>query len=581
MQKTFKVWTKVFFIVLVALIPTLIITVYSALSFQKASITEKALSLTNLCEGFLNEQRLIVRSARDILTAISLTETVQEEKYGLLSSYFVDLMNLYPDYAVFLATDSSGLVVSSGVNKTGYSLADRDYLIRALSTNEFSMSSFLFSRSTGLPAIVFSLPVTSKTGTVSVLVATYALERYGKELSLTRLSDSKIILEVFDRYGQRLFTNSKNPLDVLGHPVSLDLFSLAKKHNNTASFVASLENSKYLVSVGSLNYNDQEMYITLRTSYPDVLLEAGFPVVQVLLLMFVACFAAFALSLQLARRLLVDRIERLTEFVENLAEGDFGVRSGMNTAHDEITDLMIAFNHMAAVLEERTNQADDILAEKEILLVELQKRVSDNLQLLSSIVSLQIDYASDSGIKRALMTTHSRIMALSMVYETIYRYTDIEKVSIKEYCTGLCDFLVSLYSDIGTYVVCTVSGIDVNVRIERALPIALIVNELVSNALLHAFRPEKDGFISITFSNMNEGLIQMTIEDNGVGMESSIEQTETLGFEMIQALVSQINGSIVVEGSAEGTLIRVFFPQDIPIDFNKIKKPDMAPFLVR
>lgn len=571
MQRTFKVWKKVFFIVLVALIPTLIITVFSALSFRRSSITEKELYLTNLCEGFVNEQRLIVRSAQDMLTAISQTETVKEGKHDMLSLYFEDLMSLYPDYAVFLATDSSGIVVSSGINKIGYSLADREYLARAISTDEFSISSFIFSRSTGLPVIAFALPVRENSGKKLVLIATYSLKWYVEELSLTRLPDSNTILEIFDRYGQRLFSSSRNPLDVLGYPVLPEVFSLAKNKKDTKSFVASVGDFDYLVSAGTLLYNDQEIYVTVRTSYSDVLFEAGFPVVRVILLMLIACFAAFALSMKLARSLLVNRIERLTEFAGNLAEGDLGVRSGMNTAHDEISDLMIAFNEMATALEDRTIEANTILAEKELLLVELQKRVSDNLQLLSSIISLQIDYAIGSGTKRALMTTHSRIMALSMVYETIYWFTDIERVAVQEYCTGLCDFLVSLYSDIGTYVVCSVSGIDVNLRIDRALPVALIVNELVSNALLHAFRPEKDGFISITFSKTPEGLIQMTIVDNGIGMESSIEQTETLGFEMIKALVSQINGSIAVEGTAGGTQVRVVFPPDKTIEIKKSK----------
>ena len=115
----------------------------------------------------------------------------------------------------------------------------------------------------------------------------------------------------------------------------------------------------------------------------------------------------------------------------------------------------------------KTGRGIGAIEEKEKLLLELKKRVADNLQLLSSIVHLQQIHATDEPVKKALQTTHSRIMALSMVYETLFRFSDVESIVMQEYCTGLCDYLVSLYSEIGSKVQCSVSGIDISLSIEE------------------------------------------------------------------------------------------------------------------
>ncbi|HPS43990.1 MAG TPA: hypothetical protein PK542_05845, partial [Treponemataceae bacterium] len=118
MQRKVQIRTKIFLITLVAVIPTVVIALYFALFYQRAYINEKATQIANLCEGFTNEQRLIVRNAEETLLAISQTQAVQERDYGVLNTYLQDLMKVYPDYAVLLVTDSSGTVIASGVNKT-------------------------------------------------------------------------------------------------------------------------------------------------------------------------------------------------------------------------------------------------------------------------------------------------------------------------------------------------------------------------------------------------------------------------------------------------------------------------------
>lgn len=560
MRKKVRIWTKIFFIVLVALVPTILFTVYTAFSFRSRYLGQATNEMSRLCEVYVSEQRLIVQNAYQMLLSISRTPTVQQHEYAYLNSYFRELMVLNVGYAVILMTDESGTVIASGVNLAGYSLSDREYFNRTLSSGKFTVGSYIISRSTGLPAITYSLPVKDRNNETFILIATYALDMYPGQLSISTLP-ADAVLEIFDASGKRLFSTDLNDRLGYGEPVHPDLFSRALKYTGASAGVSSIGGNQYLLALNSLTYNGQSLHVSVRRPYKLILAESTRPLIRTLSIMLVALVSAMLLALYLARRLFVNRIERLTEYTEHLAAGNLTVRSVMNRAPDELTELMNSFNKMAQALEERNAMNVQVLEEKEALLRELRKRVSDNLQLISSLVSLQIDHTSAEETKRSLMTAHARVMAMSLVYETLFKFSDVEQVQFKRYAAGLGDFLVSLYADIGSSISVQVGGMDVSVGIDLALPLGLILNELVSNSILHAFPPGRKGYISIVFSRVSASHLQMEIIDDGIGFEKDIRESETLGYEMIEGLVHQVRGELVVDSGAGGTDIKVRFPE--------------------
>jgi two-component sensor histidine kinase len=562
-QKKVHIRTKIFFIVLVALIPTVIITVWSALQFGQKDLQEKLTSLTNQCEGFVNEQRLIIRNAREMLLAISETRAVKEADFATLNTYLGDLMRINPDYAVLIATDGQGNVVASGINKTGYSNADRPYVRDALVSGKFVVGEYIISKSTGRPALPFALPARDRDGNVIVLVATFDLENYEKDLSTTRIPRD-CVLEIFDNSGLELYTSEYN-LDrkvSLGKPVDPELLRAARATPVIGTSSVMLGGAEYFVTSGSYTENGTSIYITLRAPRALISADSSRAAALIFTIMLMGCVLAFALSLWLARRLFVGRIESLTAYIADLASGNLSVRSEINTARDEITELMESFNTMASALEERSLSNQQVIAEKEELLRELQKRVSDNLQLLSSLVHLQIEYSAEEPVRHSLMTTHSRIMALSLVYETIYRFSDVQRVSMQRYANGLCEFLLSLYADVGSDISCSIAGVDVSLPIERALPVALLLNECVSNSILHAFPEGRPGSIQVLFEQPYPAAMQVSIVDNGIGFEGDVHFKETLGYEMIEALVEQVRGTLTVSSTNAGTSISLIFGID-------------------
>ena len=493
-----------------------------------------------------------------MLLAISQTRSVKWKEHQFLNRYLRDLMFLYPDYAVLLCADNDGLVFASSVGKTGYRLEDRRYLQNARANGVFTVGHYLISRSTGIPAITFTLPARDVEGKFLFLIATYSLEKYARELSLNRLQNGEI-LEICDEEGLLLFSTEPDGERKVGTPVNGELFRRMRENKRVDAFRQTIDGKTWLVTANSYERNGTSIYLSVRVSYGKVLRESFIPVARVLLFMLFACVCAFLLSLGLARRLFVARIERLTEYTDALAQGNLSVRSGLNNAKDEITELMESFNSMAASLEDRSRANEQSIREKEALLLELQKRVSDNLQLLSSMINLQIGYAADDGVRLSLVTTHSRVMALALVYETIYRYSDVQLVQMHRYCRGLCDNLVSMYADVGKSIECDIEGIDVSLSLNTALPVALLINELVSNSILHAFTGRPGGRIGILFSKDGNSTLTVTISDDGSGFESDLKNMDSLGYEMIEALVEQIRGSLTVESGPGGSHVSVRF----------------------
>lgn len=558
MHTKIHIRTKLFLIVLVAVIPTIAIALYSAKNSRNVYAQEKKLFIANICEGFLNEQRLIIRNAEEMLLAVSRTGEVLDGNPPEMSAFFRDLMNTYPNYAVLIAADSRGTVIASGIGKTGYSISDRSYFKRAVASEGFTPGGYIVSKSTQVPALPFALPVRNRDGELSVVIATFAIENYYREMSLARLGDS-CYLEIFDTDGIRLFSSLDENRDDYGKGVYPELYSYAVGCPDSAARLSVVNGIQYLVSAGKISINGNTLYVTVRMPYSTVLAEASKPSRSMLAVMIAAVLLAFCLSLALARVMLINRIESLTEHTRLLAEGKLAVCERNDPVRDEISDLMDSFNSMASVLDERNRTNQRSIAEKEHLLNELKQRISDNLQLLSSMVSLQIGHAGDKNVRHALMTTHSRIMAMALVYETIYRYSDVHLVDMQLFCNGLYEFLVSLYADVGANVSCAVSGDDVSLPVSKALPIALILNEVVSNSLQHAFPEGTAGSIRVAFKADAADGIKMEISDNGSGFEVSSPRDDTLGFEMMEALATQVRGTLQVRSDSGGTIVRVMF----------------------
>jgi len=194
------------------------------------------------------------------------------------------------------------------------------------------------------------------------------------------------------------------------------------------------------------------------------------------------------------------------------------------------------------------------LQEKDLLLREIHHRVKNNLQIIASLLNLQSRYITDPNVLEAIRGSQSRIRAMALVHERIYRSHNIAEINIKDYLNYLTKQILQFYNIQQNQIGIIVTMDDIMADIDTVIPFGLIMNELVSNSLKYAFPEGRRGTISIECAPQDTGMLRIVYHDNGVGIPAGFDwkNTESLGLRLVNSLVDQLNGTIESDGG-EGT----------------------------
>jgi PAS domain S-box-containing protein len=220
-----------------------------------------------------------------------------------------------------------------------------------------------------------------------------------------------------------------------------------------------------------------------------------------------------------------------------------------------------------AILRDVTEgkQADEqikaTLEEKEVLLREIHHRVKNNLQVISSLLNLQADYVKDEMLATIFQDSQNRIKSMALIHEKLYQSPDLSSIDLTEYLQKLTSMLFRTYDISKGNIRLEVKAKDISMEVDKAVPCGLIVNELVSNALKHAFLPKKEGLIQIELV-LKDNQYGLTVRDNGVGLPEGLEipKTGSLGLQIVQVLVKQVHGRMKLERHG-GTSFTIHFPR--------------------
>ena len=188
------------------------------------------------------------------------------------------------------------------------------------------------------------------------------------------------------------------------------------------------------------------------------------------------------------------------------------------------------------------------LDEKVLLLREVHHRVKNNLQIIISLTNLQMRQIDDPGVKQIMTETQNRVRAMSLVHEKLYRSESLSRIDFADYTRFLATQLFSYFGTDTRRVQLDLAMGTIMVDINTAVPLGLLMNELVSNALKHAFPHGREGTISI--SGGDEGdLITLVVRDNGIGIPAEFDwkNTTSLGMRLINILVDQVDGTITLD----------------------------------
>ncbi|MEP2024457.1 MAG: histidine kinase dimerization/phosphoacceptor domain -containing protein [Reichenbachiella sp.] len=194
--------------------------------------------------------------------------------------------------------------------------------------------------------------------------------------------------------------------------------------------------------------------------------------------------------------------------------------------------------------------------ERETLLKEIHHRVKNNLQVISSLLSMQSRQMEEGEAKSAVREGQSRIKSMSLIHQKLYNQDELSRINMKEYIDELSGFLFNSFKP-GDKIKQIVESEDILLDVDTAVPIGLIINELISNALKYAFLHAEEGQISISLKNLGNGC-QLQVADTGHGLPEGFDQKQSMGMRLVHILVDQLNGELQIDQS-KGTLFTIFF----------------------
>ena len=200
------------------------------------------------------------------------------------------------------------------------------------------------------------------------------------------------------------------------------------------------------------------------------------------------------------------------------------------------------------------------LKEKEVLLREIHHRVKNNMQIISSLLSHQMENITDKNINEIFIDSQNRIISMSLVHEKLYQSRDLRNIDFGEYINDLGASLFQSYNIHSGNIKLNIHVENIYLDIDIAIPIGLIINELITNSLKYAFPKGINGEITIIFRSRGE-ILELVVSDNGIGLPKDLDfrKTRSLGLHLVTILTeNQLHGKIDMNGN-KGTEFKIEF----------------------
>lgn len=300
-----------------------------------------------------------------------------------------------------------------------------------------------------------------------------------------------------------------------------------------------------------------DLYALLSAPSPGLLSWARINPISTLLLPLGAWLTAFAAVMLLSERIFIRWLDYLERIAAIYARGRFSVRplQAMN-APSEIRVMAQTLDEMAEAITVRDRELTDALTEKDALMREIHHRVKNNLQIISSLLSMQQRALTDAPAKAALGDTRQRISALALIYRTLYQSDDIRHADARDFLTELVGQLIAGEAGRGPLVISSVKADSLIVDPDKLAPLALWLVEAVSNAQKHAFAG-RGGELQVRFTVGGDASV-LEVQDDGPGDLSSSQAG--VGRTLMSAFAKQLRGEVeVIAAPGGGTIARMTF----------------------
>jgi PAS domain S-box-containing protein len=243
--------------------------------------------------------------------------------------------------------------------------------------------------------------------------------------------------------------------------------------------------------------------------------------------------------------------------------GQISISNSSRDYTEKDLEAILRLTHFYSMALQKVRDEKELknsLAEKEVLLREIHHRVKNNMQIISSLLNLQIQFEDLDETVGVLKESQGRVKSMAIIHEKLYQSSSLTNINFKEYIEKLILDIFYSYGILKSSIESVLDIKDINLNIDTAIPLGLIINELVTNSVKYAF-PELSGKIFVKLMSKNDQL-ELTIADNGIGIPEGVdlENSKTLGLQLVNSLVTQLEGELKRDLS-NGTEFKIIFKE--------------------
>jgi PAS domain S-box-containing protein len=230
---------------------------------------------------------------------------------------------------------------------------------------------------------------------------------------------------------------------------------------------------------------------------------------------------------------------------------EFPVEIGLNPIETDQGTMVLSAIVDISDRKQKEEHIIEALKEKEVLLGEIHHRVKNNMQIVHSLLDLQMARTSDPVVIGMLRDGQNRIHSMALIHQTLYQSKDFARVDFDSFLHSLVPNLTASYGAPANRIAVSTGASGVLLPINIAVPCGLVVNELISNAFKHAFPGGQSGQIIVTLRKEPDDQVDLSVSDNGIGIppDLDVEQTATLGLQLVWLLADQLKASVTIQRS--------------------------------
>lgn len=538
-------------VVFAALLPVVVVSVVQGFATLENTRNLAISRLNANASAVAERERDPFVIAQHLLTTLAANPDVVDMSEGCGVAVAGALRDYRP-LVNFARADANGIVQCSVIPYSpGFSLANESWWQRSIKADRLTITnSPIFGRITKRKILVMVLPIRARNGQQMGTLNTGIDVSYLQDALKAAPEGKSGALAIVTADGE-IVAHGRQPLefkpDITGPPDS-DLIAETSDGTEWMYTYHKLYSSDLFVLYAEPR--EQLMATALSQVRASILL----PLVSILL-------ASLAIWLG-THRLVVIWLRDLRKVADKFANGDFtGDREKFEKAPEEIAELSADLHSMAEVINKRNSDLTQAMEAKTLLTREVHHRVKNNLQIITSLLTLQAARVRDGGAKNVLAQTRARISALALIHRLLYEQDNNNErgeVSIDNLMGELCGQLRSANRPT-TNVELKCQACNQPVPVDHAVPLALFVVEAVTNAYRHAFAVGSNGLITLGF-DIDGDDAALTISDNGKGYAVGAE-TGQMGTELMHAFATQVNGQLNISSTiGGGTRVVLRFP---------------------